>query len=125
MIYLISGGENRSLDTHQWVPIIVNDATEAYSVQMNISEGVAKIMHSNTTALMAVNLYGYKRYEGYGNPVGIYQLKGNFICPDNLMLLVSNQKQPSCKKRCGPQKGHGEKRCEIQGGGQEMAVMVG
>ena len=37
----------------------------------------------------------------------------------------SNQKQPSCKKRCGPQKGHGEKRCEIQGGGQEMAGMVG
>ena len=26
---------------------------------------------------------------------------------------------------CGPQKGYGEKRCEIQGGGQEMAVMVG
>ena len=25
---------------------------------------------------------------------------------------------------CGPQKGYGEKRCEIQGGGQEMAVMV-
>ena len=22
---------------------------------------------------------------------------------------LSNQKQPSCKKRCGPQKGHGEK----------------
>ena len=41
------------------------------------------------------------------------------------MLLLSNQKQPSCKKRCGPQKGHGEKRCEIQGGGQEMAVMIG
>ena len=39
--------------------------------------------------------------------------------------VISNQKQPSCKKRCGPQKGHGEKRCEIQGGGQEMAVMVG
>ena len=39
--------------------------------------------------------------------------------------LLSNQKQPSCKKRCGPHKGHGEKRCEIQGGGQEMAVMVG
>ena len=27
-------------------------------------------------------------------------------------------------KKCGPQKGHGEKRCQIQGGGQEMAVMV-
>jgi len=24
-----------------------------------------------------------------------------------------------------PQKGHCEKRCEIQGGGKEMAVMVG
>ena len=45
-------------------------------------------------------------------------------CMSN-MYLLSNQKQPSCKKRCGPQKGHGEKRCEIQGGGQEMAVMVG
>ena len=25
---------------------------------------------------------------------------------------------------CGPQKGYGEKICEIQGGGQEIAVMV-
>ena len=40
-------------------------------------------------------------------------------------IYISNQKQPRCKKKCGPQKGHGEKRCEIQGGGQEMAVMVG
>ena len=39
--------------------------------------------------------------------------------------MLSNPKQPSCKKVCGPQKGYGEKRCEIQGGGQEMAVMVG
>ena len=29
--------------------------------------------------------------------------------------VISN---PSCKKGCGPQKGHGEKRCEIQGGCQ-------
>ena len=39
--------------------------------------------------------------------------------------ILSNPKQPSCKKVCGPQKGYGEKRCEIQDGGQEMAVMVG
>ena len=43
----------------------------------------------------------------------------------SLYIYISNQKQPSCKKRCGPHKGQGEKRCEIQGGGQEMAVMVG
>jgi len=39
--------------------------------------------------------------------------------------VKSNPKQPSCKKSVWPQKGHSEKRCEIQGGGQEMAVMVG
>ena len=43
----------------------------------------------------------------------------------NSSLHISNPKQPSCKKVCGPQKGYCEKRCEIQAGGQEMAVMVG
>ena len=36
-----------------------------------------------------------------------------------------NQNSQVVKKECGPQKGQGEKRYEIQGGGQEMAVMVG
>ena len=53
----------------------------------------------------------------------IYNLLSQILLVQH--LLLSNQKQRSCKKRCGPQKGHGEKRCEIQGGGQEMAVMVG
>jgi len=39
--------------------------------------------------------------------------------------VKSNPKQPSCKKSVRPQKGYCEKRLEIQGGGQEMAVMVG
>ena len=39
------------------------------------------------------------------------------------MYLIQNSQ--AVKKVCGPQKGYGEKRCEIQGGGQEMAVMVG
>ena len=33
-----------------------------------------------------------------------------------------NQNSQAVKKECSPQ---GEKRCEIQGGGQEMAVKVG
>ena len=37
--------------------------------------------------------------------------------------VISNPKQPSCKKRVQPQKGYGEKIYEIQGGGQEMAVI--
>jgi len=36
------------------------------------------------------------------------------------------QNSPSCKKGvCGPKKAFVKKRYEIQGGGQEMAVMVG
>ena len=33
-------------------------------------------------------------------------------------------KQPSCETGCRPQKSRVKKRCEIQGGSQEMAVMV-
>ena len=39
--------------------------------------------------------------------------------------VISNPKQPSCKKGVRPQESYDEKRCKIQGGGQEMAVMVG
>jgi len=34
------------------------------------------------------------------------------------------QNSPVVKKVCNPQEGHCEKRCEIQDGSQEMAVMV-
>ena len=46
---------------------------------------------------------------------------------DDFIIEYSNliQNSQAVKKVCGPQKGYGEKRCEIQGGGQEMAVMVG
>jgi len=54
---------------------------------------------------------------------------------DNNMLAIHsmplqnevkcNPKQPNCKKSVRPQKGRCEKRCEIQVGGKEMAVMVG
>jgi len=38
---------------------------------------------------------------------------------------ISNIKQPSYKKVCSFQEYCGEKRCEIQSGSQEMAVMIG
>ena len=44
--------------------------------------------------------------------------------PVTYIYLIQNS-QAVKKKECGPEKGYGEKRCEIQGGGQEMAVMVG
>ena len=49
----------------------------------------------------------------------MYVLKFN---QENVYLI---QNSKAVKKECGPRKGYGEKRCEIQGGGQEMAVMVG
>ena len=38
--------------------------------------------------------------------------------------VISNQNSQAVKKWCGLQKCQDEKRCEIKGGSQEMAVMV-
>ena len=38
---------------------------------------------------------------------------------------VKSNPNSQAVKECGPQKSYSEKRCEIQGGSQEMAVMVG
>ena len=49
-----------------------------------------------------------------------------FLLMQNICIKVYLiQNSQAVKKECGPEKGYGEKRCEIQGGGQEMAVMVG
>ena len=76
MIYLISGGVNRSLDTYQWVPIMVNNVTEAYSVQVMISEVVDEIIHINTSAMINAVVYGFANNQGYGHPAGDHRIKG-------------------------------------------------
>ena len=48
-------------------------------------------------------------------------LNNHFITYSNSYL---NQNSQAVKKECGPQNGQDEKRCEMQGGDQEMAVMV-
>ena len=55
-------------------------------------------------------------------PLYLVQELATYVFP-GLEYLIQNSQ--AVKKVCGPQKGYGEKRCEIQGGGQEMAVMVG
>ena len=53
--------------------------------------------------------------------------KGKIATIDGIMKKKWNliPKQPSCKKKCvSPKKAIVKKRCEIQGGGQEMAVMI-
>ena len=71
MIYLISGGVNRSLATQQWVPIQVNSITEAYATQVRIPEGVTHIVHTDAAAQMVIIVYGFAVNDGYGHIGGI------------------------------------------------------
>ena len=71
IIYLTEGKISRSLNTQHWVPITVNDVIEAYITQVNITEGVVEIVHSNLAALMTTIVYGFTRPHGYGHPGGL------------------------------------------------------
>jgi len=42
-----------------------------------------------------------------------------------MQLQKEVKSNPAVKEMCSPEEGHCEKRCKIQSGGQEMAVMVG
>ena len=72
MIYLISGGVNKSLDTQEWVPVKVNNVIEAYATKVAISEGLIEITHTNASALMITSVYGFAREVGYGHPGGLW-----------------------------------------------------
>ena len=60
-----------------------------------------------------------------GTMIGHSIIMSNIGFPLSRVMYYLIQNSQAVKKVCGPQKGYGEKRCEIQGGGQEMAVMVG
>ena len=79
MIYLIAGGVNRSLVTQQWVPIQVNNITEAYATQVNILEGVTHIFHTDTSAEMMTIVYGFNTADAYGHVGGLYLSTGHLI----------------------------------------------
>ena len=68
MILLKSGERNISLSTQEWVPIKVRHTIEAYATQVNISEGVAEIIHVNEAALMSTTIYGFIELGSYGHP---------------------------------------------------------
>jgi len=79
VIYLISGGVNKSLDTQEWVPVKVNNVIEAYATKVTISEGVVEVIHTNTSALMTTIVYGFAGGEGYGHPGGLCLHKGELF----------------------------------------------
>ncbi|XP_065904619.1 basement membrane-specific heparan sulfate proteoglycan core protein-like isoform X2 [Dysidea avara] len=90
MMYLISGGVNKSLDTQEWVPVKVNNVIEAYTTKVNISEGVVEIIHTNTSALMTTIVYGFAEYEGYGHPGGLTYHIGPTITIHPLSYVITN-----------------------------------
>ena len=85
-MYLIVGGENQTLTSHNWVPIVVKGTTEAYAtqVELNIDLDIFQIIHLNNSALMSAITYGFgfdlltqnrNRRTGYGHPTGLNLLK--------------------------------------------------
>ena len=81
MIYLVTGGANKSLDTQEWIPIKVNNITKAYGIMINISSvGISKIIHANEAALMSVIVYGFAENGGYGTTANDFSSTlGNLI----------------------------------------------
>ena len=75
MIYLRSGGVNMSLDSQEWVPIVVNNITEAYAARVEVSEGLVQIVHSDSNALITAISYGFGRFRAYGHPGGLNLIK--------------------------------------------------
>lgn len=67
MIYLTMRGSSIQLNSVRWVPIRVNNVVEAYAAQMEISEGVARLFHTNTGALLSMVVYGFAPYDSYGH----------------------------------------------------------
>ena len=88
MIFLIAGGDNRSLATQQWIPIQVNSVTVAYAAQLSVVEGITHIVHTNTSAKMMAIMYGFRMHDGYGH-VGGYLNHTGRIQKSTITGLIS------------------------------------
>ena len=88
MIYLISGGVNRSLVTQQWVPIRVNNSIKVYATQITITEGITQIVHTEASARLMTIAYGFARHDGYGHIGGTSITEGCKIIDKNLLIKI-------------------------------------
>ena len=88
MIYVISRGMNEALNEQEWIPVEVNNVTEAYATTVNVSEGAVKIIHTDTTALLTTIVYGLANHEGYGNPGGFNSYAGTYAIKQLLFFLL-------------------------------------
>ena len=76
MMYWITGGVKRSLQSQSWKTINFNKVTEAYYTQLSVSNGPVTIMHTTTNALLSAVVYGFGYRTGYGHPAGLENFLG-------------------------------------------------
>ena len=67
MIYWITGGVKRSLQSQSWNTITFNQITEAYYTQLSVSNGPITITHTTVNALMSAVVYGFAYRKAYGH----------------------------------------------------------
>ena len=100
LITVNAGSMNETLESYNWVPIIVNNTIKAYASQiyLNFSEGIFQVTHFNNSALMSAIHYGFLINEaggknsraGYGHPAGLNILKkylGKFAAVEIISYL--------------------------------------
>jgi len=75
MMYWITGGVKRSLQSQRWTTIIFNHVTMAYYSQLFVSNGTVKIVHRSKEALISAVVHGYRSLSGYGHSGGLSSQK--------------------------------------------------
>ena len=71
MMYWITGGVKRSLQSQSWNTITFNQVTEAYYTQLSVSNGPVTIIHTTANALMSAVVYGFASRKAYGHSGGL------------------------------------------------------
>ena len=67
-MYMVTAeGLHQSLVAQTWVPIRVSGGAKMYTTQINILEGMVKIIHTMPGAQMTVVAYGFAKDKGYGH----------------------------------------------------------
>ena len=78
MIYLISGGVNKSLNTESWKNFRVLHHNDAYATTIPISEGPVEIVHTDPLAFMMALVYGFADTIKYSHSVGFMRRMDKF-----------------------------------------------
>ena len=86
MMYWITGGVKRSMQSQSWNAIKFNQVTEAYYTQLSVSEGQVEIFHTASNALISAVVYGFRSYRSYGH-TGTFNILKKFSGQNIVQML--------------------------------------